>query len=78
MENYRLEGKTFVIDDYDRLPAFSSFLPADRLLSVTAYKTMSFFRLLSIYSLFIIFFTCYFSQIQAESGLLVFINPMLA
>lgn len=27
MENYRLEGKTFVIDDYDRLPAFSSFLP---------------------------------------------------
>ena len=23
----RLEGKTFVIDDYDRLPAFSSFLP---------------------------------------------------
>ena len=27
MENYRLEGKTFVIDDYDRLPAFSSFIP---------------------------------------------------
>lgn len=27
MENYRLEGKTFVIDDYDRKPAFSSFLP---------------------------------------------------
>ena len=27
MENYRLEGKTFVIDDYDKLPAFSSFLP---------------------------------------------------
>lgn len=27
MENYRLEGKTFVIDDYDRRPAFSSFLP---------------------------------------------------
>ncbi len=28
MENYRLEGKTFVIDDYDKLPAFSSFLPS--------------------------------------------------
>ncbi len=27
MDNYRLEGKTFVIDDYDRKPAFSSFLP---------------------------------------------------
>lgn len=27
MENYRLEGKTFVIDDYDKKPAFSSFLP---------------------------------------------------
>ena len=27
MSNYRLEGKTFVIDDYDRMPAFSSFLP---------------------------------------------------
>ncbi|MBR3173949.1 MAG: cellobiose phosphorylase [Eubacterium sp.] len=27
MEQYRLEGKTFVIDDYDRKPAFSSFLP---------------------------------------------------
>lgn len=25
MSNYRLEGKTFVIDDYDRMPAFSSF-----------------------------------------------------
>ena len=27
MESYRLEGQTFVIDDYDRKPAFSSFLP---------------------------------------------------
>lgn len=27
MENYRLEGQTFVIDDYDKMPAFSSFLP---------------------------------------------------
>lgn len=27
MESYRLEGKTFVIDDYDKKPAFSSFLP---------------------------------------------------
>ena len=27
MSNYRLEGKTFVIDNYDRMPAFSSFLP---------------------------------------------------
>lgn len=27
MENYRLEEKTFVIDDYDKKPAFSSFLP---------------------------------------------------
>lgn len=27
MEKYRLEGETFVIDDYDKLPAFSSFLP---------------------------------------------------
>ena len=27
MIDYRLEGKTFVIDDYDRMPAFSSFLP---------------------------------------------------
>ncbi len=27
MDNYRLEGKTFVIDDYDKKPAFSSFLP---------------------------------------------------
>ncbi|MBR3645077.1 MAG: cellobiose phosphorylase [Lachnospiraceae bacterium] len=27
MGNYRLEEKTFVIDDYDKLPAFSSFLP---------------------------------------------------
>lgn len=27
MENYRLEGQTFVIDDYDKKPAFSSFLP---------------------------------------------------
>ena len=27
MENYRLENKTFVIDNYDKLPAFSSFLP---------------------------------------------------
>ena len=22
MENYRLEGQTFVIDDYDKMPAF--------------------------------------------------------
>lgn len=27
MGNYRLEDKTFVIDNYDKLPAFSSFLP---------------------------------------------------
>ena len=27
MKKYRLEGKTFVIDDYDKMPAFSSFLP---------------------------------------------------
>ena len=27
MESYRLEGQTFGIDDYDRKPAFSSFLP---------------------------------------------------
>lgn len=27
MDKYRLEGETFVIDDYDKLPAFSSFLP---------------------------------------------------
>ncbi len=27
MSNYRLENKTFVIDDYDKMPAFSSFLP---------------------------------------------------
>lgn len=27
MDTYRLEGQTFVIDDYDRKPAFSSFLP---------------------------------------------------
>lgn len=25
MSNYRLEGKTFVIDDYDRMPAFQAF-----------------------------------------------------
>jgi len=27
MGNYRLEGTTFVIDDYDKMPPFSSFLP---------------------------------------------------
>lgn len=27
MGNYRLENKTFVIDDYDKMPPFSSFLP---------------------------------------------------
>jgi len=27
MDCYRLEGDTYIIEDYDRLPAFSSFLP---------------------------------------------------
>lgn len=27
MDNYRLEGDTYIIEDFDRLPAFSSFLP---------------------------------------------------
>ena len=27
MENYKLQGDTFIIKNYDKMPAFSSFLP---------------------------------------------------
>ena len=40
MESYRLEGQTFVIDDYDRKPAFSRTL-LDARFSCSALPVMT-------------------------------------